>query len=276
MAFCTNCGSPLPAEAKYCPVCGAPVLAAQKSEPIRQKFSVSARPKLAVTVRTPGSINVTSGNSSEVLIDSDITEAASIDYKATQEGNLITITSRAKSWNPLIWGSYVFSGGARANIRVSAPPEADLTLETITDPISVTGISGMINAESKTGPIRLKECSGTIDVRTHTGNIDLDDVSGVIEARDTIGHVNYIGSMASGNNAIRTTTGDIDVGLRGEPDLTLDASTTVGHIVCRIDMAESRFDRGQYVGQHVAGKLGQGRGRLILEATTGSISVYKQ
>lgn len=274
MPFCQNCGAALPdSEARYCPRCGAPVMKTSVTEPEQQTFNVTPRPKLIVKVSTPGSVTITSGSDGQVSVRADIVERGSIDYRAAQEGNMISVSSRTRTWDPLIWGSYVFSGGPRSNISIVAPKDADLRVETVTDPISIDKINGNIFCETKTGNLKLSDCAGTITAHTHTGNIDLQNVNGLVEVRDTIGAVNFTGSLAAGSNSIRTTTGDIDVALKGPQDLSIEANTVVGHIISRLDLMESKYDRGQYIGQHISGKTGSGRGRLELEATTGSISI---
>lgn len=274
MPYCQNCGAALPdSQARFCPRCGAPVLATSaKMEPDQHTFNVGPRPKINIKVSTPGSVSVVSGQDGQVSITADIIERGNIDYRAAQEGNLIDVTARTKTWDPLIWGSYVFSGGPRVNVRVTAPRDADLNVETVTDPISIADINGVIAVESKTGNARLMNCAGTVSLHTHTGNVDLENVNGLIDVRDTIGTVNFSGSLATGSNSVRTTTGDINITLKGPQDLLIEANTVVGHIISRVDLSESKYDRGQYVGQHISGRLGSGKGRLILDATTGSIS----
>jgi DUF4097 and DUF4098 domain-containing protein YvlB len=277
MVYCTNCGATIPDSARFCPSCGTPVyLAAKKSETSHQSFHVAGRPKLVVSISTPGSIDVKNGEAGVVEVDADVGDPANVDYSCRQEGDMIRILSRTKSWNPLIWGSYAFSGGPRTNVRITAPKECDLELQTQTDSVATSGMKGSVIADSKTGPIRVKDSQGSFRIKTHTGNIDLDNVDGHVNVWNTIGHVSYAGALQTGENALRTTTGDIEVALRGTPDLTIDASTTVGRILCRVELSDSRFDRGDFVGQHLTGRLGSGAGRLILEATTGSISIYRQ
>lgn len=275
MPYCQNCGAALPdAEARYCPRCGAPVLTtATRLGSDEKTFTVSQKPRVTVRVGVPGSVTVVSGADGQVSVSADIAERESLDYSAMQEGNLITVTSRTKTWDPLIWGSYVFSGGPRTNIRVTTPRDCDLHIETVTDPISISGISGSITCDSKTGNARLSDCNGTIIVHTHTGNADLQNVNGLIDVRDTIGDVIYSGSLASGINTVSTTTGNIEIALKGAQDLTIEANTVVGHIISRANLTESKYDRGQYVGQHIFGRMGSGKGRLNLEATTGSITI---
>jgi len=247
----------------------------RSSEASHNSFQIAGKPKVVINLRTPGSVDVKRGDAATVMADADVKEPESIDYSARQEGSLVTITSRTKSWNPLIWGSYAFSGGPRTNVRVTIPSDSDLSVETQTDSISISGISGNISAESKTGPIRLKDCDGTFSIKSHTGNVDMDGVNGTVDVRNTIGHVSYSGALSAGVNSFRATTGDVEVALGGTPDLSLDASTTVGRIVCRLELAESHYDRGEFVGQHLTGRIGSGRGRLVIEATTGSISIYR-
>jgi DUF4097 and DUF4098 domain-containing protein YvlB len=267
----------MPDSARFCPACGTPVyLAAKKSEPSHQSFQITGRTKLVVNIVTPGSIEVKSGQTGVVDVDANVDDPQNVEYSCRQEGDMVRIVSRTKSWNPLIWGSYAFSGGPRTNVRVAVPPECDLELQTQTDSVIISGTKGNVVAESKTGPIRIKDCQGAFRIKTHTGNIDMDSVDGIVNVWNTIGHVSYAGSIQNGENALRTTTGDIEVVLRGTPDLTIDASTAVGRILCRLELTDSRFDRGDFVGQHLSGRIGSGTGRLILEATTGSISIYKQ
>ncbi len=236
---------------------------------------MSGKPKITVAIRLPGSIEVRRGTPGEVAVASQIRDPENVDYAVGQNGDAVTVNCHAKSWNPLVWGGYIFSSGPRTDVTISAPPDSDLTLETMTDPILVDGVNGTFTVETKTGSIHLQDCKGIFRVKTHTGTLDLDGVDGSVDARNTVGHVRYSGVLSKGENSIKATTGDIDIALKGENDLRIDASTTVGHITCNVDLADSRYDKGQYVGQHATGRIGAGAGKLILETTTGSISIHK-
>ncbi len=228
-----------------------------------------------VKVGALGSVTVRRGNDGEVVVDSQVIEPESIDYSVTQNANAVAVTSRVKSWSPFLWGSYFFSGGPRTNITVTVPREADLILETTTDPISANGIRGLLDVESKTGSIHLTECEGSVNARTHTGTVDLENVNGNMAARSTTGSIRFLGSLSTGDNSFRATTGSIDIALTGNPDLRLDASTTVGQITCSLDLGDARYEKGQYIGQHITGRIGAGAGRLTVETTVGSISIHK-
>jgi DUF4097 and DUF4098 domain-containing protein YvlB len=239
-----------------------------------QVFSVSGKPKVVVKVTVPGSIDVKRGQDGEVVVDTKVTESDLVDFELGQNGNVVSVRSHTKSWNPVLWGSYFLSQGPRTSVSVLVPQQADLSLETSTDPISVSGISGTIDADSKTGSIQFAGCSGIIDATSHTGSLNLDNVNGALTLRATTGPIRFLGSLTD-NSTFRSTTGSIDITLVGEQNLSIDASTTVGQITCALDLSDSRFEKGQYIGQHISGKIGTGAGRLSVETTVGSISIHK-
>ncbi len=126
-------------------------------------------------------------------------------------------------------------------------------LETVTDPISISGINGTLAAETKTSNIRFKDCAGTLSLRTHTGAVDLENVNGLIDVRNTIGIVNYSGSLATGSSAVRTTTGDINIALKGPQDLFVEASTCcwthrLPRRSCRVEILSRAVCGAAYLG----------------------------
>jgi hypothetical protein len=250
----------------------------RESESMRDAFKVFGKPRVVVKVDIPGSIVVRKGTQDgEVLVDSYLVEPESIEYYASQEGNNVTVRGRLKSsvWNPLNWGSYVLSGGPRANVEISVPAEADLRVENMTDPITISAISGEMEVESRTGSIRVRDSTGSYSLGTQTGSIELENVNGIVRAKSTTGQVRFSGSLAKGDSSFLTTTGSIDISLLGEPDLSLDASTTVGSISCTLpQMTDARNERGEFVGQRFNCKLGSASGRLVVKTTVGSIAIH--
>lgn len=276
-SYCSRCGAALPETgASFCPRCGAPVASdAKRSISMHRVMNVSGRPKVSVTLTVPGSIDVRKGNDGEIILDSQVMDPHIIDFEVAQSGDNITLSGHVKSWNPILWGSYFFSGGPRANVTIMVPHETDLNLETQTDPLSVNGISGALTADSKTGSIHLLYCDGTINAKTHTGSINLDNINGTVSVRATTGPTRFSGTLSKNENSFRSTTGSIDLILSGDHDLQVDASTTIGQITCSLDLQEAHFGKGEYIGQHMTGKLGTGTGRLIVETTVGSVSIRK-
>ena len=98
------------------------------------------------------------------------------------------------------------------------PPECDLELQTQTDSVIISGTKGNVVAESKTGPIRIKDSQGAFRIKTHTATSTWTTSTVFVNVWNTIGHVSDAGAIQSGENSLRTTTGDIEVVLRGTPD----------------------------------------------------------
>jgi hypothetical protein len=277
VSYCSKCGAKLPESgASFCPSCGAPVPSVPRTPATSHKvFAISGRAKVIVKVTVPGSIDVRKGSEGEIAIDTRVTEPDLIDVEIIQNGNIVTVKTHTKSWDPFRWGSHLLSLGPRTSITIATPEQTDLDLETQTDPIKVNGLSGTLNLDSKTGSIQLNACSGTISAITHTGSLNFDDVNGTISSRATTGPTRFVGNLSNNASAFRSTAGTIEIVLVGEQNLAIDASTTVGQITCTLDLRESRYEKGQFIGQQVSGKVGTGTGRLSVETTVGSISIHK-
>lgn len=288
MPYCRNCGAKVPEDARFCPSCGAPITVLEtKPVQTRQTLKVTGKPKVVVTNNAPGIVEVKSGSDGEVVVDFDIREPEDLDWKISQEGNVVTVTCRAK-FLPFHWPRYVFSGGPRANILVTAPAEADLDVEARLDRVAVSGIRGNIEANSsvakvkiqncegtvkataKTGPVELENVKGTISVQNTTGPIDLENVNGTVSVQNTTGPIRFSGALSKGENWFKTTTGSIQITLRGEPDLTVEAFTRLGRVTCSPELADARCVRGQ-----CTGRIGAGTGKLIAETETGSITIRR-
>jgi hypothetical protein len=223
---------------------------------------------VTVTNTAPGSIEVKHGQEGEVNVDLDIRRPEDLDWNISQEGNAISITCRAKTYAFWGWPAYIFSGGPRANIAVSVPAETDLTIEARLDRVTVTGVKGSIVAESSIGGVTVRDCEGNVSARTKTGSISLENVDGTVSVRNSTGSIKFAGALSKGENWFRTSTGNIELTLRGQPDLTVEAFATLGHITSTPELADGRYYRGHYTG-----KIGSGAGRLYAETKTGNIKI---
>jgi hypothetical protein len=271
MPYCRRCGAELPKDARFCPACGTPVVAPEmKPMEIRKTFKVTGKPKVVVTNIAPGSVEVKSGPETEVTVDLDLRIPEDLDWNILQDGNVVTITCRSRVSPFLGWPKYIFSGGPRANILVSVPAQTDLNLENRAGRVTVTGVKGTIVAESSAGTVSMQDCEGTVKARTKAGSVELENVNGTISARSSAGSIRFTGALSKGENWFRTNVGRIELTLRGEPDLTVEASTRIGRVTCGPELTDLRYERGQYVG-----RIGAGTGRLIAETKTGSITIRR-
>jgi hypothetical protein len=278
----------LPTDADFCPKCGTPVVAAEaKPTPQHQTMKVTGKPKVVIVNRAPGRVHVQSGPQNEVSVDSYLREPEDLDWTVVQDGDVVTVRCRALV-HPLRWPRYFASGGPRADVTVSVPKQADLELEAQIDEITVNGVEGTIAAESsvarvimedckgtvrirgRTGPVELRDVSGTVNVESTTGPITLENVNGTVSVRNRTGPIRYSGELSTAENWFRTSTGPVELMLTGTPDLTVEAYSRLGRVTLIPELADGRYMRGQYTG-----RIGSGKGRLIAETHTGSITIRR-
>ena len=250
MPYCKKCGAELLADANFCAKCGTPVT---KEEAVaatkHQTFKVTEEPKVIIVNRAPGKVDVKTAVEGEVTVDLDLREPDDVEWNISQEANTITVKCRALV-HPFRWPRYFASGGPRVDMIISVPKETDLDLEASLDHVTVTGIKGSVKVDSTTGPVTLENVNGTVSVR------------------NTTGPVKFSGSLSNGENWFRTITGTIDLALTGTSDLTVEAYSRLGRVTCIPELADARYERGQYMG-----RIGSGTGKLIAETKTGSITI---
>lgn len=247
-------------------------MAAPEIKPMEthRTLKVTGKPKVVVTNTAPGSVEVKSGPEAEVTVDFDLRRPEDLDWTISQDGNVITVTCRSRVHPFFGWPAYIFSGGPRANILISVPAETDLAIETRIGGIAVSGVKGTLVAESSTGRVSIQDCEGAVKARTRTGSANLENVNGTVSVRNSTGSIRFSGTLSKGENWFRTSTGSIELTLRGESDLTVEASTRLGRIVCSPELTDARYERGQYTG-----RIGAGTGSLIAETKTGNIRISR-
>jgi zinc-ribbon domain len=277
MAFCIKCGTQLAEGAKFCHSCGTPVGTAggARAEPARsihQTFAVNGTQRVSVRNEVPGSIEITQGAGDQITVDWDLKESGYLDWDASQNGDMITISCRARPGE--IWPQIASMGASRANVLVKVPNATNLDLSCRFGEITVEGVKGVLYADTATGNLVFKNCEGVIDSRTHTGHIDFQNVNGKVSARDSAGSIHFLGSLSDGESMFRTKAGNVDLFLSGDPQVTIDASSKVGRVAIAPELKTSQLRSEQYtVGHRVFSVVGSGTNRLIAETYTGTISI---
>lgn len=267
MPYCKQCGAELPEDARFCPKCGSSVSYEAKPLETHKTLKVAGKPKVIVTNVAPGSIEVKSGSDAEVTVDLDLRIPEDLDCSIQQDGNIITVTSRMK-FHPFCWPAYIFRMGSRANIVLAVPSETDLTLENRFGRVIVTSVKGTLTVESSTGTVSVKDCEGAVKAKMETGSVDLENVNGTVFVRNITGSISFAGALSKGENWFETSTGNIELMLKGEPDLTIEASTRLGRVACSPELTDARYERGLYTG-----RIGAGTEKLIIETKIGNIKI---
>lgn len=267
MSYCKQCGAKLPEEANFCPACGTRLTLEAKHSEAHRVLKTTGKPKVIVTNIAPGSVEVIRGSEGEVAVDLDLRASEYLDSNISQDGNVITVTCRARI-SPWGWPSFVFGIRPRVDVRVLVPAETDLDLETRAGRIAVSGVKGMIVAESAAGTISMQDCEGTVKTRTKAGSLGLENVNGTITARSSAGSIRFIGALSKSENWFRTNLGSINITVKDEPDITVEASTNLGSIRCIPELADAHYERSRHTG-----RIGTGAGRLVIETNAGSITI---
>lgn len=272
MPYCTKCGVELPKDARFCPACGTPVAAPAKPLETHKTLKVSGKPKIIVTNTAPGSVEVKKSSEGEVAVDLDLREPDDLDCNISQDGNTVTVTCRSRV-HPLPLPKYVFSRGPKADVFIAVPEETDLNLESSVGQVTITGIKGNLMAESDAGTVKIHDCEGIVKIETKAGRINLENLNGTVSARSSAGSIKFSGALSKGENWFKTNVGSIEIMLRGEPDLTVEASSKVGKVTCSPDLTDARYDH--FIGGRCTGRIGAGTGRLIAETEIGSITIRR-
>ncbi|GLY00133.1 MULTISPECIES: DUF4097 family beta strand repeat-containing protein [Actinoplanes] len=116
---------------------------------------------------------------------------------------------------------------------------ADGWIEEITGDVHITAASGdvivgragsAVWAKSSSGQVRVGDVVGDVTIDTASGAITVGAAHASLQARSASGAVS-VGSLRQGQAKIRTTSGDVTVGVEAGTGVWLDLDTHAGHSV---------------------------------------------
>src|SRR5207248_9489479 len=200
-------------------------------EQINAEFVVQANGKLVVDVDF-GAIEVNTNGGAQVTVDvfRSVSRSSKADEEAflaehpvkfSQDGNIITVSSRSKTnmknwWhgNQRTEGKYTISvpGAFGAQLRTAG---GAITVNDLTGGVKATTsggglrfarLHGTLNGETSGGSIRIASCEGELKVKTSGGGIDVAGGSGSLDGITSGGNVNvrdfrgatHVGSSGGG------------------------------------------------------------------------------
>jgi len=141
-------------------------------------------------------------------------------------------------------GSYLDLGTASASIDASGPI-AHAEVRAASGAVSIEQVAGDVDARSASGEVRLGTIGGTVRLKTASGDLLVSSVGGVCNAATASGaiDVGWAGQTVSAKSAsgaitvrdavrgaldLRTTSGDVAVGVRKGTLVWLDLTTVSG------------------------------------------------
>lgn len=205
-------------------------------------FSIDAGPN--------GTVRVEEWEGSNVRISARVS-ASGRTLRAAQDAfdqiELITSEGRFESSGP----RRLQNGSWSVSVRVEVPRGTALTLGTVNGSITVTGVSGAVDARTTNGSITVRDANGRADLRT---------VNGAIRAH-------FAGPLPrDGDIRVRTTNGTVELTLPRDLSARLEASTTNGGITTDFPITV----QGR-IGRRISATLGDGGALIEARTTNGGI-----
>ncbi|TDC57780.1 hypothetical protein E1281_03660 [Actinomadura sp. KC345] len=205
----------------------------------------------------------------------------------THEAGMLTITHE-KLWEGVL--TWLRTQRCRASITVTVPHDCPLTLNLVSADAVVTGMTARTSIKSASGDVTLDEVAGAIDANTVSGAIEAQGLEGTVSFTSVSGDLSLAGGSIDHLTA-RAVSGRIaaDVDLVG--DGRVDVNTVSGEVALRIpesagaevtlNSAAGRIDTSfpelgrqeRPVARSVAGKIGDGSGRLTVNTVSGPITL---
>ncbi|MFH1219082.1 MAG: DUF4097 family beta strand repeat-containing protein [Candidatus Eisenbacteria bacterium] len=158
-------------------------------------------------------------------------------------------------------GSGDFFGGDIEGVAEGSTGSGEVNIEKIVGDLTVSTGSGDVSVLSATGKVSARSGSGDMEFRGHKGGADILTSSGDIA---------FATSATEGEIDLKTSSGDIGVTLYGVESAELDISTLSGAITSKVPIVIREASR-----RHLVGVAGDGRLKLKIETSSGSVSVDK-
>jgi DUF4097 and DUF4098 domain-containing protein YvlB len=158
------------------------------------------------------------------------------------------------------------------SLDVTIPNKSDLELTTHNGDVSITSITGRINATTHNGGVTAEQVTGTTKLRTHNGGITCKEISGDMELRTHNGGIKATCSKFASpvcDVSIVTHNGGIDFTAPPNLSAEIDVSTHNGLIKADLPITVT----GKVSKRKLTGTIGQGQGKLHLETHNGSIKI---
>jgi Putative adhesin len=131
-----------------------------------------------------------------------------------------------------------------------------------------------ISLSTMNGDVKLAGVEGQIEITAQRGDIKLEDVGGALTTKTLTGNTKVVLAASAPGNApqsFNAISGNIEVQLGDAMNAEVRADTTSGEI--KVDDALGLQVEKRLVGQHLAGRIGQGGPPLVIKTVSGNIKL---
>jgi hypothetical protein len=177
----------------------------------------------------------------------------------------------------------------RCTVAIVAPPEATVTVSTVSADIVVSGFAAGTTVKTVSGEVTLATLKNDIDIQTVSGDIDAKGIVGGMKLKTVSGAVGVVDGTCrwvdaktvsgdvlldldldpAGTYDVSTVSGAVSVRTVSEPNLRIDVTTVSGHLTSdfglRFEAAPGR--------RRMSETLGDGGARLYVKTVSGDLRV---
>jgi DUF4097 and DUF4098 domain-containing protein YvlB len=112
-------------------------------------------------------------------------------------------------------------------VTLLVPAATRLELETSNGPISVSDVSGGVDARTSNGPVTLAGTSGAVAIETSNGPVTVGATDPVtLDVHTSNGGITFDGSLQPGDTVLETSNGPVELRLPADAAFTIDATTS--------------------------------------------------
>ncbi len=205
----------------------------------------------------------------------------------------------AKQFGETVWvdvegpAEIVEGRSLKADLEVTVPKKSRLKLNPTAGPMDVNGVTSEIDCETGNGDITASEIEGRFRGRLNFGNkvtvkrakftkgviwvnncpVTCAEVSGDLEVRTNSGDVKVVYVKDAPGDCdinVNTNDGDIDITLPEGFSGQVEATSVVGKIE-----SDYKLEATSVSGRRMKGTIGDGKGKLYLRSSLGSIRIRR-
>ena len=268
-------------------LCGLLIATAASAVTLKENFdkTIPLKPGSEVTLRNVnGALTFEAWDRDEVRIQAEKKVRAGSDEAARKmmsqvkievtpgSGGLRIETKVPKRNNGVF--DWIFNNQVNVDVtyRIHLPRRAAVDAETVNGAVTLAGTRGKVKVETTNGALDVKDVEGDVDAGTTNGAITATHITGAVKASTTNGGIEAeLLDFPDGSDLeFESTNGGISVRLPRDARLSVDASTTNGHVHSDFEVP------GAAKGKHsLKGDINGGGGRLTLSTTNGSIDILE-
>ncbi len=160
------------------------------------------------------------------------------------------------------------------HLSLSTAPDGQGNIEDVVYEVKLPRRLQHINLSTMSGDVKLTGVHGHIEITAQRGDIKLEDVGGALTTKTLTGNTKIVLAASAPGDApqsFNAISGNVEVQLGDTANAEVRADTTSGEI--KVDDALGLQVEKRLVGQHLAGRLGQGGPPLVIKTISGNIKL---